>query len=84
VKNRFSFPVLENPVDKIVVFLVAFAAMLAVAAGISVLLAFPVKWCWNYTMPYIFKLPEIGWGHAWCLVFLAGTFFKATVKSGNK
>jgi ABC-type polysaccharide/polyol phosphate export permease len=45
---------------------------------LSFILAFPVKWCWNYVMPYLFELKEIGVGQAWCLSFLASTFFKSS------
>ena len=38
---------------------------------ISPLLAFLIKWSWNSTMPYLFVLPMITWGKAWCLWFLA-------------
>ena len=43
-----------------------------IGIAISFLLAFPVKWTWNYTMPYLFNFREINVLHAWCLVFLAG------------
>jgi hypothetical protein len=43
----------------------------AIAACIALVGAFPVKWCWNHTMPAIFHLKEIGYGEAWCLTFLA-------------
>jgi hypothetical protein len=43
-------------------------------------LAFPVKWAWNYTMPYIFNLPTINWGHAWCIIFLSHVIFKNSSK----
>lgn len=65
-------------------FVIGFLVVLAMAAGVSFILAFPVKWCWNYTMPHIFKLPEIGWGQAWCLAFLAGSFFKTSVSRDKK
>lgn len=45
---------------------------------LSLILAFPVKWCWNVVMPYLFELKEISWGQAWCLSFLASTFFKSS------
>ena len=50
----------------------------------GLLLAFPIKWCWNYTIPAIFGLHTITWGQAWCLNFLTGCFFKATQTNNNK
>jgi len=49
------------------------------AASISLLMAFPVMWCWNYAIVAVFGLPKITWGMAWCLLFLAQNFFKSTV-----
>lgn len=46
-------------------------------AGIGLVLAFPLKWTWNATMPYVFELPAITWGKAWCLHFLAGGIIKS-------
>ena len=43
--------------------------IIGVLAGIGLLLAFPIKWTWNTTMPYLFALPAITWGKAWCLHF---------------
>ena len=53
------------------VFLV-FALACAGAAAISLLMAFPVKWCWNYAITTTFAAPAITWGQAWCLTFLSG------------
>ena len=49
---------------------------IAVMAGIGLLLALPIKWTWNTTMPYLFSLPTITWGKAWCLNFLCGCLIK--------
>jgi len=55
----------------------------AVVAGFGLALAFPIKWCWNYAIPHIFGLPSISWGQAWCLLFLAGMFFKPNASSSE-
>ena len=52
-----------------VVFLIALTGLL---------IAFPIKWCWNYTIPLIFDLPTITWGQAWCLYLLSGCLIKST------
>ena len=48
---------------------------------VSVLLALPVKWAWNVTMPYLFSLPVITAGKAWCLMFLSQMLLKSTVST---
>ena len=53
-------------------------------AGLGLLLAFPIKWTWNATMPYIFSLPAITWGKAWCINFLCSMLIKGTNKSSSK
>ena len=53
-------------------------AAILVCAAIG---AFPVKWCWNATMPELFHLPEIGVVKAFCLVWLAEAFFKASASA---
>lgn len=50
-------------------------AFIGLCAAVS---AFPVKWCWNATMPELFHMPEIGVVKAFCLVWLAGAFVKAS------
>ena len=61
----------------------AAVGLAVVIAAFGLLLAFPVKWCWNYTMPYLFSLKEITWGQAWCLNLLAGFLIKST-QTNNK
>ena len=50
-----------------------------VSAIIGLLLAFPIKWTWNFTMPFLFEFPLITWGKAWCLHFLANCLIKSTL-----
>ena len=60
--------------------LVGFTVMgTAAVAAISLFLALPVKWCWNYAVPDLFHLPEITFGKAWCLMWLCSSFFKASL-----
>lgn len=57
---------------------------LAVVAVVSLLLAFPVKWTWNYVMPYLFNLKALTWSQAWCLMFLSGVLLKTSATSSSK
>ena len=57
---------------------------MAIIAGFGLLLAFPLKWTWNYAITYVFGLPLIGWGHAWCLIFVSGMLIKRSASSSSK
>jgi len=72
--------------SKIVFGIFATVGILILLAGMGLLLAFPIKWTWNVTMPYLFGLPTLTWGKAWCIHFLAGCLIKSsnTYKSGDK
>lgn len=71
-------------VTKVVVSIFAIVGIAVFAAGLGLLLAWPIKWTWNATMPYLFALPTITWGKAWCLNFLAGCLLKTTQTNTNK
>ena len=53
-------------------------ATIILVSLLSIAVAFPIKWCWNYVVVFIWDLPAITWDHAWCLCFLASPFFKST------
>lgn len=38
---------------------------------------------WNYVMPYLFKLPEIGFIQAYALVLVANALIKGHIISGE-
>jgi hypothetical protein len=56
---------------------------LAFSFGLSLLLAFPVKWLWNSTLPELFGFKEIGAWMAWKLVFLSSLLFKSSSVSAK-
>lgn len=72
------------PISKInyasLLHVVAFMVLMA----FGLLLAFPLKWTWNYVMPYLFDLPIITWGHAWCLNFICLMLFKSIKPNNSK
>jgi hypothetical protein len=57
--------------------IIAKYALLTAYLGIGLLLAFPVKWCWNYALVSMFEFPVITWGQAWCLYFLSTILIKS-------
>ena len=69
--------------DKVVGVIIAITGIIVVGAAIGLLFAFPIKWCWNYTMPILFGLNTISWGQAWCLNFLASCLIKASQTNTN-
>lgn len=62
-----------------------FITGLCIVFLISLLLALPLLWLWNATMPELFGLKEITWWMAWKLMLLSscifGTFFRNVSKS---
>jgi hypothetical protein len=54
---------------------VALAAIL-IAGILSVIMALPVKWLWNWLMPAIFALPTISVLQAWGLAMLSSLLLK--------
>jgi hypothetical protein len=50
--------------------------MMIVTILLDMIWAFPIKWAWNYVMPYLFKLPTITWLHSWLLLFVIETLWK--------
>ena len=69
--------------EKLIVTVFTCIGIFAFAAAFGLLLAFPIKWCWNYTMTAIFGLQMISWGQAWCLSFLSSCLIKATQMNTN-
>ncbi len=51
---------------------------------LATVMAFPVKWSWNYVMPYLFGFKTIGFLQAWCLMFLSGVFIKQAASTKSK
>jgi len=66
-------------------FLLIVLTVLGILFGFSLLLAFPVKWLWNYLMPTVFGLIEITYFQAFSMLLLCGLLFKASVnKTSNE
>lgn len=73
---------MTNPAEfigKIVLGFIFVIGVLLSLAGLGLLLALPIKWTWNVTMPYLFGLPILTWGKAWCIHFLAGCLIKSSL-----
>ena len=57
--------------------------VIILAALLGIFISFPIEWCWNATMPYLFKLHEITWWQAWCLSFLSHCFIKSNLTTNK-
>lgn len=53
----------------------AIVGVVAIAFGLSILLAFPVKWLWNSSVTELFGFKEIGVWMAWKISFLCSILF---------
>lgn len=58
------------------------AAILA-AFILGLLLSIPVMLLWNWLMPVIFGLPEVGWLQSFGLMLLYGFLFNTTARTGD-
>ena len=63
--------------EKFTTALAGLCLILPVIAGIAALLALPVMWLWNATMPELFGLQIIGFWMAVKLSLLCGFLFKS-------
>ena len=57
--------------------LIKFLGVVALVIIIAILLAFPLKWLWNWLMPLIFDLPRITVIQALGLNILSGILLKS-------
>jgi len=51
--------------------------ILVIVTIIGLLIAFPIKWCWNYAVVYVWDLPVITWGQAYCMYLLTNLMIKS-------
>lgn len=61
----------------------AFVLGLGVAFLISLVLALPVMWLWNWLCPELFGLPEIKFLQSWGLMVLFSILFGSSMPSQN-
>lgn len=59
------------------------AAILLAAFFLSLILALPVKWLWNATLPELFGFKEIDWWMAWKLAMLVGFLTPIKISSSK-
>lgn len=53
-----------------------FISALCVIFLVSLVLALPLLWLWNATMPELFGMKEITWWMAWKIMLLSSVLFK--------
>lgn len=61
---------------KIIKIVSAILVVPVVTLAFGILLAYPLKWAWNYVIPYLFGLPQIGALQAFCLLWVTQALIK--------
>lgn len=61
-----------------------FQGMLIITAILDLLWAFPIKWAWNYVMPYLFGLPTITWLHSFLLLIILNSLWRIQIVAVHK
>ena len=59
-------------------------AGIAGLAILAIIIALPTMWLWNYLMPEIFGLTEIGFWQALCINLFCGILFKGNTTVNKK
>lgn len=70
--------------DKIFLFAVVFLGVIAIAAVMGLLIAFPVMWLWNWVVVDLFRTPVISYWQAYGLYLLCAILFKSSSSSSSK
>lgn len=73
--------------DKIVMVLAVVGGIVGIfvlIGVISLLMAYPTMWAWNYVMPYLFGFKTLNFWQAFCVNYLAGSLIKSTLTNTNK
>jgi hypothetical protein len=65
-------------------YLLVILGSITLVAIIAIVMAFPVKWLWNWLMPTIFGLIKINVWQAFGLNLLSGLLLKSTYTNSNK
>src|SRR3989337_2672008 len=55
--------------------------ILILVAVVSLLLAYPTMWTWNYVMPYLFGFKTLNFWQAFSINYLAGSLIKGSQKN---
>jgi hypothetical protein len=58
-------------------------AAIALLVGLSLIMALPTMWLWDWLMPELFGLKTITLFQAWGLNFLCGMLFKSHTSSSK-
>jgi len=73
----------EDIVEMIIKVLTGIFLVGLTITGIAICMALPLMWAWNYVVPTLFGLSEIGFWQAFALHWVAGALIKSTVTSSG-
>lgn len=65
--------------DAVIKGTITFLIAVIIMSIFDLLWAFPVMWCWNYVMPYLFELPKLNWSMSFCFLFVLTSLWKVSV-----
>lgn len=70
--------------EKFMFIVVGIVLVVAAILGLSLVMALPTMWAWNYAMPYLFGFKTISWLQSWALCWVAFTLIKSSQTNNNK
>lgn len=65
-------------------FLLGMVIVLSLSAGMLLLIAFPVQWAWNLTLPAIFNFPAIDYWQAFGISLLIAVLGRLLIPASGK
>lgn len=74
---------MNHIIEKIVAAAIIGLGVVCVITLLSLLLALPVKWLWNWLMPELFGLKSITWLQAFGLNTLSGLLIRSSSSSSS-
>jgi len=65
-------------------FIIKLILFISIIIAVGLLLGYPLKWLWNWLMPYLFGLKEIDFWQAVGIILLSSILFKKSSSSNDK
>jgi len=75
---------MEKIITGLLTALLVFVLLAVIFAIIGLIFAIPVMFLWNWLMPNIFGLGEIGYFQAWGIFWLSALLFKGSSTTNNE
>ena len=82
-KNKCSHFIKERNMNNFLAIIGAVIHVLTVGFLLSLILAYPVKWLWNWIIPMLFNLPRINFWEAFGINLLCSLLFKSSSSNSS-